>query len=743
MSDKRSMRAALVGLCLINMLPAIEAEDSWILLGIVALAGMVGLVTWRPDQRRGVSAAVVYAGVVGAIIFLIREMFFPPEGVTVYVLDLAHFMILLCACKFLELRTDRDIGLTAIIAGLVLVIGAFVSGSILFAIAVAIDVTLGVWWLLAFQMRREFEAVSRRAQVSNPAIKPPATFERPPALYRPALLIGMAMCSVATVLFVAVPRGWGRTVLGSIQRVMPTSLTGFSEEVELTGTPLVESDVQVMRVRFSRGGEPIVDDEFRAYMRGTTLEQYHKGRWNRASTRGASPRRVGSKALPEAISEARSLFRPADIIEQEVWLDRTTGGYLFAIYPALGIGSEMLTQVRPSPRDHSITARNAGRGMISYIVESPVKMNEKAARLLNPLYQAEFPPTGFPSVIPERIRELAEQLAVAAGDWEDTSQHERIVAAFLRHLNGREFSYSLDPGERPAKGVDPIEHFLTQTHRGHCEYFASALALMCQAVDIPARLATGYYGGEFNPVGGYYQFRARDAHAWVEVFLPKRGWVIYDPSPASPSQRRGTQLGLLSELKRLAGYLQFEWSTFVVAFDADHRQELVMGFLNWLENLTSGQKGTAISWRTIREFFWGPSFLSGGQRAVYWLFLLLCAAMLIAGLRVLWIVGILARELLPRGRRGVTAPVRVPEARFYDRILLLLARKGHVKAERETPREFAARLKLRHLDLADMPDITELFYAAQYGARMLEADARERVNGFMQRLREEPGFGAR
>lgn len=741
MNEKRAMRGALICLALTNMIPAIEAEESWGLLAIVAVAGIGGLLTWRSDGSRGVPGFFVYGGVVGAIVFLIREMFFPPEGSTVYVLDLSHFMILLCGCKFLELRTDRDLGLTAIIAGLVLVIGAFVSGSILFAIAVVIDVTFGVWWLLAFQMRRELEAVARRAAISNPASKPAVMYERAPALYRPALLIGMGMCSAAILLFVAVPRGWGRTMLGSIQRVMPTSLTGFSEEVELTGAPLIESDAQIMRVRFSRGGKPIVDEDFRPYMRGITMEGYYRGRWRRTVSRDLKRVRIESKALPEPVWSVRSLVPSDQIIEQEVWLDRTDGGVLFALYPALSFGSEMIASIRANDRDQSITAPSAGRSMLNYVIESPARLTDRLIRRLNRFDQDEQPERGVKYTIPARILEEANRIAAGLGDPGDPATHERIVNAFMRHLNGSEFTYSLDPGTRGVKG-DPIQNFLLTSKRGHCEYFASALALMCQSLDIPARLANGYYGGELNPVGGYYQFRARDAHAWVEIYLPGRGWTLFDPTPAAGTQRRGTELGLMSELKRLAGYLQFEWSTFVVAFDADHRHELVMGFLNWLEGL-SGQKGAAISWRTIGDFFWGPNFLSNGQRAVYWFFLLLCAVMLIAGLRVLWIVGILVREFLPRGQRGVAAPIRVPEAKFYDRVLHLLARKGHVKAERETPREFAARLKLRHGDLEEMSDITEMFYAAQYGARSLEPDARERVSIFMQRLREEPGFGAR
>lgn len=742
MNDKRASRAALVLLALINMLPAIEAEESWILFAVVAAAGLVGLMTWRDERRRGVPAVIVFAGVAGAIAFLIYEMFFPPEGSTVYVLDLAHFMILLCGCKFLELRSNRDLGLTAIIASLVLVIGAFVSGSIIFAIAVVVDITFGLWWLLAFQMRREFDAVNQRAALSNSLVKMPAAVERSPALYRPALLIGMGMSSVAIMLFVAVPRGWGRTMLGSIQRVMP-SMTGFGEEVELTGTPLIESDVQVMRVRFSRNGQPIVDEDFRPYMRGVTMEGYYRGNWRRTVSRERKPVRVESKALPVTVWPERSLIPEDQIIEQEVWLDRTDRGVLFAMYPALSIGSEKVKQARANPSDQSLVMiqPRGTPGVLNYVVESPVRLNARIIRGLNRFDQTGRPEHGTYSV-PSQIAEEARRLAEPAGDYTNPAEHEKIVNALMRHLNGSQFVYSLDPGTRGMKG-DPVVNFLLTSRRGHCEYFASALTLMCQALDIPARFASGYYGGELNPVGGYYQFRARDAHAWVEVFLPGKGWTLFDPTPASGTQWRNTELGLLSELKRLAGYLQFEWSTFVVAFDADHRQELVMGFINWLEGLTSDPKGQAISWRTIGDFFWGPNFLSKGQRAVYWLFLLLCTVMLVAGLRVTWIVGILVREFLPRGRRGFSAPVRVSEAKFYDRVLHLLARKGHVKADRETPREFAARLKLRHLDLEELPAITEMFYAAQYGARTLEADARERVSTFMQRLREEPGFGAR
>lgn len=761
----RGLRLGLVLLALVNLLPATEAEESWLLLAVVAAAGLIGLIAWRPggaaalrrfgadggpgragDERRGgFGAAVVYAGVVAAIGFLIFEI--RQEG-TVYVLDLAHFMMLLCACKFLEPRTNRDLGLAAIIAGLVLVIGAFVSGSLLFAIAVIADVTVGVWWLLAFQMRIEVEEVSaRRAELLGAAARGAAAApirRHGPALYRPAAAIGAAMCAVAATLFVIVPRGWGKSVLGAIPQVVATGITGFSEDVQLSDAALLESDVPVMRVRFSRNGQSIGSEDFRPYMRGVTLEQYDgKGKWRRTARMSVGPTAAGSKTSPDPINvNAWAQLPRRDLIDQEVWLDRIENGVLFALYPPVTFGSESIPAVRLNPRDQTLSARDMGRGPFNYVVQSPETVPQRAVRTLNPRGKDDRPPRRLPSVIPARLAALAKEIAGAAGDSSDTSQHERIVRALMAHLAKAEFSYSLSPGGRAEEGADPIENFVFNSHRGHCEYFASALALMCQAVDVPARLVTGYYGGDFNPVGGFYQFRQRDAHAWVEVFLPKRGWLIFDPSPAGPDRRRAGGQGLVSELKRLAAFLQFEWSTFVVAFDSDHRQGLLGQFVEWVEKLASGETGPRRYWEVIKGLAWGPDYFSGRQRVLYWFFAALCVVMLALLLRVLWIVGLLVRENLPRRQGGAAEAERRAEARFYDRLLVLLAHKGHVRPEHQTPREFAARLAAGHVELGELREITEWFYAAQYGGQPLTATARERVGEFLQRLREESGFGA-
>ncbi len=81
--------------------------------------------------------------------------------------------------------------------------------------------------------------------------------------------------------------------------------------------------------------------------------------------------------------------------------------------------------------------------------------------------------------------------------------------------------------------MDTVEYFLFEQRRGYCEQFASSLAVMACSIGIPARVATGYVPGEYNPFTGLHEVRANDAHAWVEVYFPGYGWSTFDPTPGS------------------------------------------------------------------------------------------------------------------------------------------------------------------------------------------------------------------
>ncbi len=137
----------------------------------------------------------------------------------------------------------------------------------------------------------------------------------------------------------------------------------------------------------------------------------------------------------------------------------------------------------------------------------------------------------LPGELPERVRLLAGRITAVAPTRYDAVE---AVQTWLR----RNTRYDLDIPPFPP-GVDAVDHFLFEGRRGFCEHIASAMAVLLRASGIPARFVTGFGPGDRNPFTGYWEVRASDAHAWVEVFYPGAGWVPYDPTfgvpPASVS----------------------------------------------------------------------------------------------------------------------------------------------------------------------------------------------------------------
>ena len=122
-----------------------------------------------------------------------------------------------------------------------------------------------------------------------------------------------------------------------------------------------------------------------------------------------------------------------------------------------------------------------------------------------------------------------------ADEWREGSTGPRdVVARALEFFNREPFVYTLQP---PLLGTKPVDEFLFETRRGFCEHYASAFSLLMRAAGIPARVVTGYLGGDENPVDGFYTVRQSDAHAWAEVWYADRGWVRIDPTSAVAPER--------------------------------------------------------------------------------------------------------------------------------------------------------------------------------------------------------------
>ena len=174
---------------------------------------------------------------------------------------------------------------------------------------------------------------------------------------------------------------------------------------------------------------------------------------------------------------------------------------------------------------------------------------------------------------------LARQWRREAGD------DDGAIAARAMQMIHDDFGYTL---ETPLPGRDAVDEFLFEQRAGYCEHFSSAFVVLMRAAGIPARVVTGYVGGYFNPIGGYWLVRNSDAHAWAEAWLPRRGWVRFDPTAAVAPERIYDTLadrapgagalggfGGLTPVLDVGDWLRRGWNDFVLGFDAARQRQLL------------------------------------------------------------------------------------------------------------------------------------------------------------------------
>lgn len=310
------------------------------------------------------------------------------------------------------------------------------------------------------------------------------------------------------------------------------------------------------------------------------------------------------------------------------------------------------------------------------------------------------PNARFALQLPEDSNPRAQ--ALAAG-WRNLPPAARVRAAFDYLRNGH-FAYTLEPPL--LSGPDTVDQFLFDSRQGFCEHFAGAFAFLMRAAGIPARVVTGYQGGDYNAAGRYLIVRQADAHAWVEVWLDEQGWQRVDPTGAAAPARIETGLarsipqgGDLPLMLRGDGNwikamrLQLDvlvngWNQWVIGFDAERQRD----FLRHLG---------------IDDFL-SAQYLGG----------LLGGAGLILG-------GFALLALSPRRIRA-----RDPASLAYQRFCRKLAARGVERRAQEGPLDFARRASTALPALAGQIEaITADYLAVRYGAENARLPAlRRRVS---------------
>ena len=589
--------------------------------------------------------------------------------------------------------------------------------------------------------------------------------------------------AVGFAFFLLIPRVWihDQSIFSNEPLEGGQTLTGFTDEIRLGDMgEILESTQRVLSVKlYDTGTGEVVNVEQYAsalgydepVFRGAVLGTYRNGRWSSGFDAG------GYQPLPGQPRTA--------MIRQEVQMEPIGTDILFAIHPLRACRVNHRAGQARIHRATSVVLRAAqilhNEGM-TYAAYSP--RHEAADRLL---YEAtdtarrireaalisylQLPTSGLDRLIAlarqvcDTDWQAARQLVDRANDirrgpalrqrgsaqWQRGVEEYRDIENELIRLRGRMceqltahlgrsggYSYTLDASIQDAS-IDPVEDFLFNRKRGHCEYFASALALMLRAVDIPARLVSGFKGGDTNKFNGQFIVQQRHAHSWVEAYVDER-WILLDATPASRADSVRDMAATLSSWNDFTQVLNNFWATRVVGMSFNYQR---MNYYAPLRDRLQGlfrEIGETISVLVARS----RGFLSSPRRWFSWQGFVVAFVLLLSICGSVW----LARRIPPLWRHlarrfGRTHRYRQTRIEFYERFQKLLAARGLVREASLTQREFAvkAQRNLRELllrsGLSDLPfDVAEAFYRVRFGAERLPADEAQQIGRLLTQLED-------
>lgn len=544
-----------------------------------------------------------------------------------------------------------------------------------------------------------------------------------------ALLMMVLALSLSGMFFLFIPRVWPNQyqLFSDSPMLSAHSVTGFSEDVRLGDIgAILENDELVMEIALfdADTGAAIEPADYASefgsddpLFRGQVMEKYQNGRWRRAD--------------PEYRDEFHTWMpQPYErnSLRQHVFLQPIGSSALFACGRVLSCRSE-----EPRERFRKDRTTNTVRRGEDADLSRPVEYDVFTSRL-NSISQGLYPPNyRIPCLeLPRGLERLEELAAGIAAPNESASAAERTarLVAYLR--DSPEFSYSLDLSvDDPA--VDPVVDFLFNRKQGHCEYYATALALMLRSVDVPSRVVSGFKGGKFNRQSNQYEIRQLHAHLWVEAYIGG-GWVPLDATPPAREESVDRlQSGPSSIVGRLRHAWERTWSQGVRLSRADQDRLLYDPIRDGAQNL----------WQSVRDlggtgFSFGDLLRSLGtspQRWISWrggvvaFMILLMAAAVIALLRRIW-------SLLRRlGGSSVEGNRAARTVEFYERFRRVAARAGFEREGSQTPREFAdvlAESLPANAAKPQLPEfVTENYYRVRFGNEQL---APELLSSLKQQL---------
>ena len=580
-----------------------------------------------------------------------------------------HLALFAVVVRMFSLRKERDYVTLAILAFLMILASAVLTVDSVFILSFSAFMLMAVATFILMEMRRSGRDASIHARhIVGSQEHRHLAFAL--AKFTPALMVLILIASAA--LFFIMPR-MSAGYLGGYSYGTDFS-SGFSEHVQLGQIGQIQqSNAVVMHIQIDNDAIGRYD----LHWRGIALSEFDGHTWSNPRDQFILDHQPDNsfivphgKSLTSFVTQ--TLARES-IIHYRVLMEPVgTNIFFLAARPHSVSG------------DDRLRAADSGGAVYDFDTAHPISRYEATSDIATPsateLRSAghNYPPqitAKFLALPPQdpRVAALATQITRSAGNDYDKA------SAIENHLR-MHFAYTLQLPRTAVK--DPIANFLFERKQGHCEYFASSMAVMLRTIGIPSRVVNGFRSDEFNDLTGNYVIRAKNAHSWVEAYFPGYGWQMFDPTPPGNG-------GIPQGWDRLGLYVDAMasfWRDWIVSYDTTHQYVLGQAAISGTRGLWENARNWA------REHY--EAMLKWASRSqdriehspASWA---ITAGAIALILLVLANVGRIARWLHERWLRA--HPERSPEqaaAMWYERMTRAVEKRGIEKTPAQTPHEF-------------------------------------------------------
>ncbi len=516
-----SARAREIELVLLTMFAAVPLYGTQTISALPLLAFhlvMAGIVM-RLAMGKGpelIPAAVMRAlGVAYVFFYVIDAALISRNAISAS----THLVLFIAAYQPIESMNRRNEGQRLLTASLIFV------ASIATATHIAILPFVIVFAFLLFRQLIHLSHRDSLAAAGASAIEPPAT--------RAAAFYVCGTTAIGILLFPVLPRVRNPLIRGMVGS-LNNAATGISDTIDFNQQRTITPDATVVsRVWMGAEAIPFFTP---LRLRGVIYERFRENRWLQG--------RRDFIPLDMRNGVAR-LARPSGFTRRATVQQRLiVGSRLFlpvGTYEVIG-----LPQVYEYPTHDIYTAWQARGETVNYDV--------RMAWETSPLRIQRMAVSNYPVTPP--VAAMAREIV---GSETDPHRQALKIETYL----STHFQYVPDPAQLGHRMT--VDDFLLRDHRGHCEYFAAGMVGLMTALDVPARIVGGFYGGKLNPLTGYFVVRREDAHAWVEIY-ERNGWRTFDPTPAA-LRPGNAQTGLLrAYVAALSDSVNYFWDRYVLTF---------------------------------------------------------------------------------------------------------------------------------------------------------------------------------